>query len=136
MSFWATPIVAASSAVAAPITATTSSVAGASVNSAWQRATMYTPAVTMVAAWIKAHALPAHEHEQEVVGQHQREHREHEQVEVQEEPAERGIVRHVAGGVDVDQEADPGHDQRHHRRQRIQHERDVGPEVADPEPRP
>ena len=84
----------------------------------------------------QAHAFPAHEHEQEVVGQHQREHREHEQVEVQEEPAERGIVRHVAGGVDVDQEADPGHDQRHHRRQRIQHERDVGPEVADPEPRP
>ncbi len=50
MSFWAT----AMSAVAAPITATTSSVRGASSNSTWLRASTYTPAVTMVAAWIKA----------------------------------------------------------------------------------
>ena len=54
MSFCARPMVAANSAVAAPITATTSSEIGASWNSTWQRATMYTPAVTMVAAWISA----------------------------------------------------------------------------------
>ena len=40
MSFWATPMVAANSAGAAPITATVSSETGASWNSTWQRATM------------------------------------------------------------------------------------------------
>ena len=40
MSFWATPIVAANSAVAAPMIATVSSEIGASWNSTWLRATM------------------------------------------------------------------------------------------------
>ena len=40
MSFWARPMVAANSAVAAPTTATVSSEAGASRKSGWQRATM------------------------------------------------------------------------------------------------
>src|SRR5512140_3145978 len=54
MSFCTRPIDAAKIAVAAPTTATTAIELGASVNSAFERATMYTPAVTMVAAWISA----------------------------------------------------------------------------------
>src|SRR5215510_6562626 len=54
MSFWARPIVAANRAVAAPIIATTNIAVGACVKIAEQRTTMYTPAVTIVAAWIKA----------------------------------------------------------------------------------
>ena len=54
MSFCTSPIDAAKIAVTAPTIATTFIVSGASVNSAFDRATMYTPAVTMVAAWISA----------------------------------------------------------------------------------
>ena len=54
MSFWATPTVAAKKAVIAPIAVTNSSAVGASAKSGESRATMNTPAVTMVAAWIRA----------------------------------------------------------------------------------
>jgi len=54
MSFCIRPIVAAKSAVAAPTVATTAMVAGASTYRKLSRAIMYTPAVTMVAAWINA----------------------------------------------------------------------------------
>ncbi len=35
------------------------------------------------------------------------------------------IVRHVADGIDVNQEADTGDDQDHDRRERVEHEADV-----------
>src|SRR5260370_384809 len=54
MSHWAIAIVAANSAVAAPMSATISIAAGARMNIALDRDTMYTPAVTIVAAWISA----------------------------------------------------------------------------------
>src|SRR5215510_11662135 len=54
MSVWASAMVAAKTAVIVPIHATTSRDSGAISNNVWQRATMYTPAVTMVAAWISA----------------------------------------------------------------------------------
>ena len=54
MSFWTMPMVPANSAVAAPMTATTCSVSGAWLNSTALRPIMYTPAVTIVAAWISA----------------------------------------------------------------------------------
>src|SRR5881275_3615625 len=47
-------IVAAKSAVSAPTPATTALPSGDRANSTPQRATRYTPAVTMVAAWISA----------------------------------------------------------------------------------
>jgi len=45
---------AANTAVSAPTMATVFMAAGARTNTALERATMYTPAVTMVAAWISA----------------------------------------------------------------------------------
>ena len=54
ISNWVRPTVAAKIAVVAPITVTKSSTSGASSNSGDRRATMNTPAVTMVAAWISA----------------------------------------------------------------------------------
>src|SRR5882672_3314563 len=54
MSHCLSAIVAANSAVSAPTPATTALETGASANSTLQRATRYTPAVTMVAAWIRA----------------------------------------------------------------------------------
>src|ERR1700682_577198 len=54
MSFCTRPMVAARKAVASPITATQSIAIGACVNKVAERAVMYTPAVTIVAAWINA----------------------------------------------------------------------------------
>jgi len=54
MSFWTNPMVAAKIAVRAPTIATVFIAVGASTNKAFERATMYTPAVTIVAAWISA----------------------------------------------------------------------------------
>src|SRR6266702_8015038 len=47
-------IVAANRAVSAPVPATTAPEIGARAKSTLQRATRYTPAVTIVAAWIRA----------------------------------------------------------------------------------
>ena len=47
-------MVAANNAVSAPTPATTALETGASANKRLQRATRYTPAVTMVAAWMRA----------------------------------------------------------------------------------
>src|SRR5215510_7511248 len=54
MSFCARPIVAAKIAVAAPITAITTNAVGDLTTTQLQRAVKYTPAVTIVAAWINA----------------------------------------------------------------------------------
>src|SRR5207247_8850034 len=54
MSFWTRPIVPAMSAVVTPTSATIVSVWGAWLNSTAFRPIMYTPAVTMVAAWMSA----------------------------------------------------------------------------------
>ena len=54
MSVCTRPMLAAKIAVRAPITATTTSDSGAARKRALARAIMYTPAVTIVAAWIRA----------------------------------------------------------------------------------
>ncbi len=54
ISFCTSAMVAAKIAVKAPIPATHMPATGVNSNSAEDRATMYTPAVTMVAAWINA----------------------------------------------------------------------------------
>src|SRR4051812_12498200 len=54
MSVWTRAMLAARMAVKAPMDATTVEVMGVSSKSAEERAIMYTPAVTMVAAWMRA----------------------------------------------------------------------------------
>jgi len=54
MSFCTRPTVAAKKAVVAPMTTTTVSATGAYSKIGDRRATMKTPAVTMVAAWMRA----------------------------------------------------------------------------------
>ena len=61
----------------------------------------------------ETHAFPAHEQHQIVRAEHQNQHEEHEQIQVREEPVIAALVRHVAGGVDVDEHADAGNDQQH-----------------------
>ena len=63
------------------------------------------------------------------------EHEEHEEVQIGEEAAVALLVRHVADGVDVDQEADAGDDQQHDERELIEHEGEVARKRAGRDPR-
>src|SRR6202140_4437241 len=54
----------------------------------------------------QADALPANKHQNVIVGKDQREHGEHEEVEVSEEAVVPAFMRHVASGINMDQHAD------------------------------
>ena len=75
---------------------------------------------------------PAGEQEHEVPGEHEQQHREHEQVEVREEALLLGIALHVADRVGVDQEADAGDHEQHHGRERVDEDAHVDQEAAAP----
>jgi hypothetical protein len=74
----------------------------------------------------QAHAFPADEHQHIVVGQDQRQHGEHEEVEISEEAVVAAFMRHVAGGVNVDQHADAGDEQQPDAGKRIEQEAGIG----------
>src|SRR5262249_36252745 len=50
----------------------------------------------------ETHAFPSNEHQEIVVRQNQRKHKEDEQVQISEVPIESPFVGHVTGGIDVD----------------------------------
>ena len=66
-----------------------------------------------------AHQLPERVQLHDVAGEHQAQHRGREQGHVGEIPGKPGIAIHVAHRVNLDQEADGGHDHQHHCRERI-----------------
>ena len=76
-------------------------------------------------------SFPSDEHHHVVRSEHEQQHHEHEEIEVGEEARVALLVRHVAGGVDVDQEADPRDDQQHRAGERIDAEREVDGEVGE-----
>ena len=80
-------------------------------------------------------ALPADEQQQEAGGEHQHQHEEHEEVEVGEEAPVALFVRHVADGVEVDEEADAGDDAEHDEGEVVDGEGEVDVEAGDGDPR-
>ena len=62
----------------------------------------------------EAHPLPADEHEEVVVGQDEKEHREHEEVQIGEVAGVARVPAHVPGRVDVDDEPHSRHHEEHH----------------------
>ena len=74
----------------------------------------------------QAHAFPSDKHQRVVVPQDQRQHGEHEQVQVSEEAVVPALVRHVAGGVDVDEHADAGDEQQPDTGEGIEQEAGIG----------
>ena len=85
----------------------------------------------------EAHAFPPHEQQQEVLGEDEGQHREHEEIEICEVPrvARLGlVVPHVADGIHVDPEADEGHEGRHQRGQGIEAHREVRGKVPGGDP--
>jgi hypothetical protein len=82
----------------------------------------------------EANALPADEEQEEIRGEHQNQHEEHEEVQVGEEAPVALLMRHVADGVDVDEEADAGDDSEHDEREVVDGESEVGVEAGDGDP--
>ena len=68
---------------------------------------------------------PADDQQQEVAGEHQQQHREDEEVEVGEVAREAAVLLQVGDRVEVDHRGDPGDDQDHVDRQRVDKDRDV-----------
>ena len=81
-------------------------------------------------------ALPADEHHREAGSQHQDQHEDDEEVQVGEVARVPGIFLHVAHAEQVDQAADPGHDEQHHRGELVHLEGEVDLERADRQPAP
>ena len=78
----------------------------------------------------EAHAFPAEEHLQEVVGRHQHQHGEGEEREIGKEPRAVRVVGHVADGIDVDEARDRGDDDQHDGGERIDAQHPVEVEHA------
>ena len=76
----------------------------------------------------EAHAFPSNKEKKKIVGQHQGQHGEHEQVHVAEETVVAAFVAHVADGVDVDEEADARDDKNHDAGKRVEQIAPVGDE--------
>ena len=79
----------------------------------------------------RAHAFPSDEQQQEIIRQHQHQHGEHEEIQIAEETVIAAFVRHVAGGIDVNQKSDAGDDENHHRGKRVELKSPVGDEVRE-----
>ena len=72
------------------------------------------------------HALPANKHQHIVIGKDQREHGEHEEVEVPEEAVIAAFMRHVSGGINMDEQPDAGDKQQPDAGERVEQETRVG----------
>jgi len=80
-------------------------------------------------------ALPADEHRDQVVRQHEQQHRGDEKVQVREVPPVRRVLVHVPDGVQMDEEADAGHDENECSREPIEREPEIDAQAAGGEPR-
>ena len=80
-----------------------------------------------------AHERPAHDQDQEVAGEDQQQHREHEEVQVREEAHLAAVRVHVGDRVEVDRRGHPGDEQDHEHRQRVHEDRHF---AVDPDGRP
>ena len=77
----------------------------------------------------QAHALPSDKHHHVVVAQNQREHGEHEQVQIREEAIVTILLVHVAGGVNVNQESDSRNNEDHDGGKRVEQKSPIHPEI-------
>ena len=75
-------------------------------------------------------AFPTHKHQHNVGGQHQRQHEEDKQIQVSEEAVISFLVRHVAGRINVHEQAYERHHQQHYDRQMVHLQREIHLERA------
>ena len=73
----------------------------------------------------KPDSLPSHPQQQVIAGQNQGQHKEQEEVHVGEEPVDALLTRHIADGIDVDEQPHAGYDQRHDGGKRVEIEIEI-----------
>ena len=76
----------------------------------------------------QANAFPSHKQKHVVIREDESKHRKHEQVHVSEEAVIAAFVRHVSGGVNVDQHAHSGHEKQPDGREWVEQEPGVSVE--------
>ena len=81
-----------------------------------------------------ADEFPEDEKLDEIVRQHDAEHREREQAQAGEEAREPAVFAHVAEGINVDRAADTGDDEHHHQAQGIELQPEIHVQIADGQP--
>ncbi len=81
-------------------------------------------------------AFPADEHQQKIICQNKRQHREHEKVQIREESVKTFIAMHVADGEDMYQQPYKCDKKRVYSAKAIHTEPKIRPELADLDPRP
>jgi hypothetical protein len=100
---------------------------------------MPTSPITFITNALRAAATadqgPADDQDDEVVGEHQQQHREDEEVHLREEARVVVVclILHIANRVEVDQAADPGDDQRHGCGEGVEVEVDVDRRHGEPQ---
>ena len=82
----------------------------------------------------EADQLPENEHHEKIVGEHDAEHREHEEGQAAEEPRPGLVVVHVAEREDVDQETDKADHEEHQRREVVELDAELDDEITEPQP--
>src|SRR4030095_2084225 len=73
----------------------------------------------------ETHPPPPDEEHKKIISHHQQEHKEDKQVHINEKTNHPFIVPHIAERIDMDQEADAGDDEQHHRGQGINLKREL-----------
>src|ERR1051326_5677560 len=84
----------------------------------------------------KTHAFPTDKHQHEVVGEHESQHRKHEQIEERKEAIETLFSAHVTNGKDVNEKPNKRDEQRVRAAQAVHREREVSAKSSDLQPRP
>ncbi len=80
------------------------------------------------------YTFPSDEKHQQIVGQHQRQHHEHKQVEIGEEPVKTRIAVHIACRVYMNQQSDAGDEEDVDAGERVEHVGEVCAEVPHRQP--
>src|SRR6185503_17168168 len=81
-----------------------------------------------------ADEFPENKHLNEIVREHDAEHREREQAQAGEVTAEATVLAHVAAGINVDQAANARDDQQHQPAERIDRDAELNLKIADDQP--
>ncbi len=84
----------------------------------------------------KTHAFPTDKHQHEVVGEHERKHGKHEQVQERKEAIETLLATHVTDGEDVNEKTDKCDEERVRSAQPVHCEGEVRSKIPDLQPRP
>ena len=84
----------------------------------------------------QTHAFPADEHQQKIIRQNERQHREHKQIQIREKAIKTFIAVHITGRKNVNQQTDKRNETSVNSRKPVHSQTEIGAKIADLNPRP